>query len=53
MVTALLVVSARDVRGVLEAVAYGLPAAIADPLIMRAHTHPAGVPGSRRLRRTM
>lgn len=38
LVTALLVVSARGVSPVLEAVAWILPAAIGVPLIVRAHT---------------
>jgi hypothetical protein len=38
LVTALLVVSARDVSPVLEAIAWVLPAAIGVPLIVRSHT---------------
>ena len=45
LVTALLVVSARGVSGVLEAVAWILPAAIGVPLIVRAHTGPHRRPG--------
>ena len=38
LVTALLVVSARGISGLLEAVAWILPAAIGVPLIVRAHS---------------
>lgn len=43
LVTALLVVSAREVSPVLEAIAWVLPAAIGVPLIVRSHTGRHGV----------
>jgi hypothetical protein len=52
LVTALLVVSVRGVSGVLEAIAWILPAAIGVPLIVRAHTGPHATAGRTRVRPT-